>query len=151
MPSEPVLVDTSAWLHALTKESVPAIKSGVDELLKDNLVVTTPMIKLQLLGGTRTDKEFRRLKAYLDALHDVEIGDGEWERACELSFKLRRKGLTIPYTDILIAACALTADLTLMHVDAHFDAISKQTGLKVESHVKTVASLIRRQKPIGPT
>lgn len=151
MPNEPVLVDTSAWLHALRKESVPAIKSRVDELLKDNLVVTTPMVKLELLGGTRTDKEFRRLKAYLDALDDVEIGDGEWERAYELSFNLRRKGLTIPYTDILIAACALTAGLTLMHVDAHFDAISKQTGLKVESHVKRVTSFSRHQKPIDRT
>jgi predicted nucleic acid-binding protein len=109
------------------------------------------MIKLELLGGTRTDKEFRRLKTYLDALDDVEIGDGQWEKAYELSFNLRRKGLTIPYTDIVIAACALTADLTLMHVDAHFDAISKQVGLKVESHVKTVRSFSRHQKPIERT
>ena len=149
MATKPVLVDTSAWLHALRKESVPAVKSRVDELLKDNLVITTAMIKLELLGGTRTDKEFRRLKTYLDALDEVEIDDGQWEKAYELSFSLRRKGLTVPYTDILIAACALTADLTIMHVDVHFDAISKQIGLAVESHVKTVRSFSRDYKRIS--
>jgi predicted nucleic acid-binding protein len=147
MPNRPVLVDTSAWLHALRKESVPAVKSRVDELLKDNMVVTTAMIKLEILGGTKTDKEFKRLKNYLDALDDLEISGQQWEKAYELSFSLRRKGLTIPYTDILIAACALTADLTLMHVDAHFDAISRQVGLKVESLVRAVRSLSRDSKP----
>jgi predicted nucleic acid-binding protein len=147
MPNRPVLVDTSAWLHALRKESVPAVKSRVDELLKDNMVVTTAMIKLEILGGTKTDKEFKRLKNYLDALDDLEISGQQWEKAYELSFSLRRKGLTIPYTDILIAACALTADLTLVHVDAHFDVISKQVGLKVESLVRAVRSFSRDSRP----
>ena len=147
MPNRSVLVDTSAWLHALRKESVPAVKNRVDELLKDNMVVTTAMIKLEILGGTKTDEEFKRLKNYLDALDDLEISGQQWEKAYELSFSLRRKGLTIPYTDILIAACALTADLTLMHVDAHFDVISKQVGLKVESLVRAVRSFSRDSRP----
>ena len=147
MPNRPVLVDTSAWLHALRKESAPAVKSRVDELLKDNMVVTTAMIKLEILGGTKTDEEFKRLKNYLDALDDLEISGQQWEKTYELSFSLRRKGLTIPYTDILMAACALTADLTLMHVDAHFDVISKQVGLKVESLVRAVRSFSRDSRP----
>jgi predicted nucleic acid-binding protein len=146
MPNKPVLVDTSTWLHALRRESVPVIKSRVDELLRDNMVVTTAMIKLEILGGTRTDKEFQRLKNYLQALDDLKIGGQQWEKAYELSFNLRRKGLTVPYTDILIAACALTEDLTLMHVDTHFDAIAKQVGLKVESHVQSVRSFSRSFK-----
>jgi predicted nucleic acid-binding protein len=140
MPNRPVLVDTSAWIHALRKESVPAVKSRMDELLKDNMVVTTAMIKLEILGGTKTDKEFKRLKTYLDALEDLEISGPQWERAYELSFNLRRKGLTIPYTDVLIAACALSKDLVLMHADTHFDAISKHVGLKVESFVRAARS-----------
>jgi predicted nucleic acid-binding protein len=58
-----------------------------------------------------------------------------WEKAYELAFQLRRKGVTIPYTDILIAATALAHEATLLHVDAHFDLAAQFSSLKVESYV----------------
>lgn len=48
---------------------------------------------------------------------------------------LRRKGVTIPYTDILIATIALSHEATLLHVDAHFDLAAQFSSLKVESYV----------------
>jgi predicted nucleic acid-binding protein len=135
MPHNLFLVDSSAWLFALRKEFNPAIKDRLDLLLKENRVLTTGIIKLELLGGTKTEKEFQRLKMRLDALEESETGTSLWERAYDLAFQLRRKGVTIPYTDILIAACALAHDTTLLHVDAHFDRIAQFSHLKVESYV----------------
>jgi len=48
---------------------------------------------------------------------------------------IRRKGVTIPYTDILIASTALAHEAILLHADAHFDLAAQITGLKVESFV----------------
>ena len=135
MPSDLFLVDTSAWILSLRKEFLPVLKDRIEHLLKENAIVTIGLVKLELLGGTKTEKEFQRLKSRLDALDTVECDLLLWQKAVDLAFKLRRKGVIVPYTDILIAAGALKIKATVIHVDAHFDLIHKPAGLKVESFV----------------
>lgn len=138
MPNNLFLVDTSVWIFALRKDFISTIKDRVSHLLGDHVVLTSGMIKLEILSGTKTEKEFQRLKARLDALDTVETNTSLWEKAYALAFKLRRKGITVPYTDILIAACALKTESTLVHADAHFDLMANHIGLKVESLVQMV-------------
>ena len=138
MLNELFLVDTSAWILALRKDFLPAIKDRMEFLLKENVILTNGMVKLELLGGTKTENEFQRLKARLDALDTIECNLSLWEEAYRLAFKLRRKGITIPYTDILIAACALNVGATVVHADPHFDLLHKPTDLKVESYVNHI-------------
>ena len=135
MPHNLFLVDTSTWLYALRKEFNPVIKDRLDQLLKENLVITVGFIKLEILGGTKSEKEFQRLKMRLDSLEECEIDTSLWERAYGLAFQLRRKGVTIPYTDILIASTALAHEAILLHADTHFDRVAQFIGLKVESYV----------------
>jgi len=55
---------------------------------------------------------------------------------------LRRNGITVPYTDILIAACALTCGATVLHADVHFELMKPpHTGLKTESHLEEIRSI----------
>jgi hypothetical protein len=138
MNEGPFLVDTSAWIFALRKNPQEIIKNRVAQLLEKDAVIITEMIKLELLGGTKTEKEFSRLKARLRALDSVPAGAVQWERAYDLAFTLRRKGVNVPYTDILIAACALEAGAVLLHTDVHFDTIAGHVPLKTESYVKLV-------------
>jgi len=133
------LVDTSAWLFALRKDFMAEVKDRIDYLLKENAIITTGIVKLEILGGTKTQKEFQRLKTRLDALDMVETDTALWEEAYRLSFEFRRKGITMPYTDILIAACALRTESTVVHADAHFDLMANHTSLKVESFVQIVS------------
>jgi len=138
MPNNLFLVDTSAWLFALRKDFVLEVKDRINHLLKENAIITTGIVKLEILGGTKTQNEFQRLKTRLDALDMVETDTALWEEAYRLSFELRRKGITVPYTDILIAACALRTESTVVHADAHFDLMAKHISLKVESFVQIV-------------
>jgi predicted nucleic acid-binding protein len=141
MPNNLFLVDTSAWILALRKDFLPAVKDRLAYLLKENAIITSGMIKLELLGGTREEKEFQRLKIRLDALEVVETNTSLWERAYDLAFSLRREGITVPYTDILIAASALIAAATVVHADSHFDLIQPHCSLKVESFVEATKKL----------
>jgi predicted nucleic acid-binding protein len=141
MPNNLFLVDTSVWILALRKDFLPGAKNRIAYLLKENAVITSGMIKLQLLGGTKKKKEFQRLKIRLDALEMVETNISLWERAYDLAYNLRRKGLTVPYTDILIAASALMMDATVIHADSHFDLMGPHCGLKVESFVNATRQL----------
>lgn len=133
MPNDIFLIDTSAWIFALRKNPLPRIKDRVDALLKENAAAIIGMIKLELLGGTKTEAEFNRLKSRLDALHLIEPGEPAWEEAARLAFNLRQKGVTVPFTAILIASAAIQAGVVLLHTDAHFDRMAGKSDLKAES------------------
>lgn len=94
------------------------------------------MTKLEILGGVKTKKEFERLKTRLDSLYEVAINSMVWQIAYKIAFELRRKGITVPYTDILIAACALKSRADLIHADRHFDLMAPHIRLDVESYVQ---------------
>ena len=139
MPNDIFLVDTSAWLFALRKDANPEVKSRLDTLLREDAVVISGIIKLELLGGTRTREEFSRLKSRLDALPYVLMEEPLlWDLASDMAFDLRRKGVTIPYTDILIASAAIKEDIILLHANVHFDQVAKNSQLRVESFVNRV-------------
>lgn len=145
MPNNIFLVDTSAWILALRKDFLPDVKNRIGYLLKENAIITSGMIKLELLGGTKKEKEFQRLKSRLDALEMVETNTSLWERAYELAYSLRRKGIPVPYTDILIAASALMVDATIVHADSHFDLIAHHCDIEVESFVDATRKLKKRK------
>ena len=132
------LVDTSAWIFALRKNYAPAIKDRIGHLLRHSVILTLGMIKLELLTGAKTQEEFKRLKSRLDALEEVPSDRSLWESACQLGFTLKRKGVTVPPTDIFIASAAMAYGATLVHADRHFDMICKNTNLKVESLISKI-------------
>jgi predicted nucleic acid-binding protein len=47
-----------------------------------------------------------------------------WASAAKLSSELRKKGITLPMSDIIIAAVALEHNLTIMTEDQHFQQIA---------------------------
>ena len=135
MSNKLVLVDTSVWILALRKSPLAPVKDEVDHLLAENRVAIVPMIRLELLGGTKSANESARLGSRLDALHQIPIDDTTWEIAAGLSLKLRQRGKTIPYTDILIGSAAILANVSLLHADRHFDLMAEDTDLRVRSLV----------------
>ena len=130
-----ILIDTSAWLFALRKDFHPVVKERIEQLLVESDVAICGMIALELLGGTKSEKEYLRLKSRLDALYYVEADKVLWDLSSKLAFDLKRKGISIPYADIVIAASALRERAILVHADSHFDSISNYTDLRVESFV----------------
>lgn len=133
MSNNLVLIDTSVWILALRKFPSPLVKNEVEHLLAENRVAIAPMIRLELLGGTKSVNEFNRLKSRLDALHQIPTNEANWELATQLSFKLRQKGKVIPCTDILIGAAAIITNCLLLHADRHFDLMAEDTDLNVRS------------------
>ncbi len=101
-------------------------------------VAINGMIELELLGGARSEKEYHRLKSRLEALYYVEADRSLWYLASKLEFDLKRKGMSIPYPDIFIAASALKEGAILIHADSHFDLVADHTDLKVESLVSLI-------------
>jgi predicted nucleic acid-binding protein len=133
-----VLVDSSAWIFALRKDGIEHIRRRVDRLLDEDRVATCGLIVCELLGGTKSPKEFDRLERDLAAPHDLEITKEVWKKAAEINFTMARAGSAVPTADCVIAATAIMYEALLAHCDDHFDRISKKSHLKVESYVHVV-------------
>lgn len=139
MSNNLVIIDTSVWILALRRSPLPLVREEVGHLLAENRVAIVPMIRLELLGGTKSASEFNRLKSRLGALHQIPTDEAVWQTAAELAFKLRQRGKIIPYTDILIGSAAILANALLLHADGHFDLMAEETSLNVRSLVSVVS------------
>jgi predicted nucleic acid-binding protein len=128
-----ILVDTSAWLRVLPPRGGPStLAERVRALLSADQVATTGLIRLELLSGARSQVDLQSLSGMLAALHQLPVPEERWDEAARLGFLLRRHGLRVPFADILIAAVAIAAGASVLHVDRHFDLIAAHAPLLVE-------------------
>ncbi len=125
MDPERILIDTSAWIVSFKKASDPRLKEFLKSSILSGLAVTAPIIILELLQGCRTTKEKDALRSKLESLDVLSISQPVWERGYEIAFALRRKGLTIPTTDLIIAALAIENKSTILHHDEHYEMIAQ--------------------------
>jgi len=123
---EAVLVDTSAWIVSFKKAGDQRLKEFLRQSILGGLAVTCPIIVLELLQGCRSVEERDALRIKLESLEVLPITSLVWEKAYELGFTLRRKGVTVPTTDLIIAALAIEAKSLLLHQDAHYEKIASR-------------------------
>ena len=117
-----VIIDTSVWIEAFRHQDC-AERGEVDDLLAKNQVVMAGPVLAEVLQGARTEAERLRLEVTLQALPFIEADRGDWAKAGELSFGLRRQGRTIPLTDLLVAVLAIENGHTIYALDRHFQSI----------------------------
>lgn len=125
-----VLVDTSAWIAGFRKTAPEGLKKIIKETIEADLVVITPLIMLELLQVCKTEKEFEALKTRIMSLQIYSMEDLEWSKIFHFGFSLRKRGITVPTMDILIAFIAIEKDFLLLHHDKHFRLIAKHSKLE---------------------
>ncbi len=114
------LLDTSV----LTRLGALSIVRRIEELDSDGLARTT-MTDLEIGFSARNADEWDRLVVALGAFRRIEVEAHHFERARQVQRELAAgglKGRKIP--DLLIAAVAEAASLTVLHYDADFDHIA---------------------------
>ena len=120
-----VLVDTSAWIDALSKDGDREVRAAVHAVMAEGTAVLCDMVRAELWNGARGRAEQAMLRELDKELECVTTSPHVWEAAVELARACRRKGVTLPATDLLIAACADYHSLGLLHHDRHFDEIAR--------------------------
>lgn len=106
--------------------------------MANGAAATCGAIVNELLRGTRDEGEWQRLERQLRGCEWLSMVDEDWFKAARLDWGLRRRGLTVPGADVLIAQIAMNQGVELLHADADFDRIAQYEPLKVESHVLEV-------------
>ncbi len=121
MTRDGVIVDTSVLIDFL-KDKAPNA-AAVTELISSKRIRTAGIIMAELLQGARTEKEEVYVVALLEGIPVVEVTAAVWTKAGRLSCSLRRKGITLPLSDIAIATVAIEHNLSVFTLDRHFDDI----------------------------
>jgi predicted nucleic acid-binding protein len=119
-----VLIDTSAWIETLRTDGDEQIRATVTAAVTAGLAVLCDLVLLELWNGARGDAEQQILGRLEENLECVPTTPEVWTAARALASACRSNGWTVPATDLLIAACAQSHGLDLIHRDGHFDAIA---------------------------
>ena len=123
-----VLVDSSAWIEALRRNGDIRVKLAIEGLLDAYEAQWCSPVRLEVIGGARIE-ERARLGAHFSVIPYRPCREDDWERAVALAWRLRGKGLTVPWLDVLIAAIAIHDGVRLYAVDRHFEEIARHSGL----------------------
>ncbi|HLB44150.1 MAG TPA: PIN domain-containing protein [Candidatus Limnocylindrales bacterium] len=122
------LADTSVWAH---KSHAP-IREWFAAAVEAGDVACCDMVALELLHSARNPHDFALIEMGLAALPWVEPSAADWRRAREVYRALGgRPGQAqrgVKHADLLIAAAAERAGLTLAHYDSDYDTIASVTG-----------------------
>jgi predicted nucleic acid-binding protein len=123
-----VLVDSSVWIESLRRNGDMRVKLAVEGLLEVYEAQWCTPIRLEVLGGARVEERANLGKRF-SVIPYRPCREDDWERSISLAWRLRSKGLTVPWLDVLISAIAIHDGVRLYAIDAHFQEIAKHSGL----------------------
>ncbi|MEW6476912.1 MAG: PIN domain nuclease [Actinomycetota bacterium] len=126
------LIDTSVWHRRRT----PAVIERLAELFAADEVAITEPVRLEVLFSARNAPDYDAISQELDGLQQTACGNPEMRRALEVQRLLAHKaGLhhrSVKIPDLLVAATAELAGLTVLHYDEDYDRVSAVTGQNTE-------------------
>jgi predicted nucleic acid-binding protein len=125
-----VLVDSSVWIEAFRRKGRLDVKLAIEGLLDAYEAQWCSPVRLEVLGGARAEEQ-GRLGRHFSVIPYRSCAEADWDRAVALAWKLRDRGLTVPWLDVIIAALALHDNIRLYALDTHISQIAEITGLRL--------------------
>jgi hypothetical protein len=117
-----VLVDTSVWIEFFRANS--SVSNNLELLLIADLAEVCGVVLFELLQGIKSEPEKIKIKEILLNLPYVEVNKIIWQKSAEISSDIKKKGFTVPFSDILIGALAIANNFSVFTLDKHFELIS---------------------------
>ncbi|MBI5185789.1 MAG: PIN domain-containing protein [Nitrospinae bacterium] len=121
-----VLADTSVWIEFFKNKSDAGKR--LEGLISGGIVFVCGIVMFELLQGVKSETERAAIKSALSGLPHIEMSASLWEKSAQISASLKKDGLTIPLSDIFIAALAMEHNLAVFTLDKHFEKIP---GVKI--------------------
>ncbi|MBV8212536.1 MAG: PIN domain-containing protein [Verrucomicrobia bacterium] len=97
-------------------------------LISDQLFVCG-MVRAEVLRGIRSIKLRDEISDLFDLMKEIRTDAQLWQKVATLAWTLDRRGIVLPMADLVIAGCALEANLSVVTTDPLFAQIP---GLKVK-------------------
>ena len=117
-----IIVDTCVWI-AFFREPESQLTIHLKGLLRERKVIMVGMVMAEILQGVRAQEEANLVKQSLGKLPYLEVTREIWETAGKMSASLRGAGVTLPLSDLIIAAAALSEGHEIFTIDPHFQKV----------------------------
>jgi len=117
-----IVADTSVWIVYFTGTE-PSVRVALRALIRRGRVALVGVVLAELLQGCRTPNEAETILSTLTGLHFLDTTFSSWKRTGELGSLLRRKGITLPLSDLIIGAVAMDHKCQVFTLDIHFRQI----------------------------
>ena len=117
-----VIADTSVWIPFFNRPG-SAEKQALDALIDADEIAMIGVVLAELLQGCRARKDRDEIADALFALPYLEMTRETWVLAGETAAVLLRRGVTLPISDLVVAALSLERQCQLYSLDAHFKKI----------------------------
>ncbi len=124
------LIDKSA----LARMPQEVVRERLAPIIEAGEAATCAIIDLEVLYSARNHQDHGRIRERRRlAYHHVPLTEPVFQRAIQIQSDLSRNSQhRVPIPDLIIAAAAELARLTVLHYDADYDRIAKVTGQPVE-------------------
>ena len=124
-------IDTSA----LARLRYPEVDAVLSPLILRGDVVTWALLDLEILYSARSHAELVETRALRSrSLQMIGTEQSDFDRATEVMFELARRGRhrAVGVSDLITAAVAERAGVTIIHYDGDFEYVSEVTGQAVQ-------------------
>ena len=118
-----VLIDTSAWIDFF-RDTGGAVGDLVAEFIQLDQAYLTGPVMAELLHGARGKREVKNLDEVFAAIPILDVTGKDWLTTGNTLQALRKKGCTVPLTDVLIASVAQRNNMAVLTLDKHFQYLS---------------------------
>ena len=129
MSDQKILVDTSIWIEYFRNNE--KYGSLIDDSLNLEEIVITGLIISELLHGVKSSKEYDMLSSSIVAVPYIECIYEDWINTGKILYDLKKRGISIPLTDVLIAYIAIRSSASVLTLDKHFKDISLLSALNI--------------------
>lgn len=84
-------------------------------------IVICGVIRSELLHGAVSDKDFSEITTMLEAFDEKSFETDDWQALGKNLYLLRKSGLTVPFSDAIIATLAIKYSIPVWTGDKHFE------------------------------
>jgi predicted nucleic acid-binding protein len=121
------LIDKSALARQQTRSEV---RQALEPLMAAGEIATCGVVDLEILYSATGPASYDAAAQRMRDMHRAPLDEACVERALEVQAMLAKRSQhrAVPLPDLLVAACAERAELTVLHYDADFERIAKLTG-----------------------
>lgn len=129
-----LFLDSSAVIELFrNNRGVVSAIEDADEVYTGSLCAYEVLVGERYVDAKGTKSHYKEAAGFFETAATLPFDYDDAKKAAGVMAALSSKGKKVPEMDALIAAQAQSLNLTVLTKDArHFDAISRETGLKVK-------------------
>ena len=87
--------------------------------IKEDIAVCG-VVRTELLHGAVSAKDFANITTMLEAFDEFNLEIPDWQILGDCLYNLRKKGISVPFSDAIIATIALKHGIPIWTGDRHF-------------------------------